>query len=64
MVAEVIILVNPYTYNFLKDLTHSALMHLCLIRPELQNVKKITQIKSFKPNFTQEKRVNLHKFTT
>ena len=26
MGAEVIILVNPYTYNFLKGLTHSALV--------------------------------------
>ena len=28
MGAEVIILANPYTYNFLKGLTHSALMTL------------------------------------
>ena len=26
MGAEVIILANPYTYNFLKGLTHSALL--------------------------------------
>ena len=26
MGAEVIILANPYTYNFLKGLTHSAMM--------------------------------------
>ena len=28
MGAEVIILVNPYTYNFLKGLTHSALKYI------------------------------------
>ena len=27
MGAEVIILANPYTYNFIKGLTHSALLH-------------------------------------
>ena len=30
MGAEVIILANPYTYNFLKGLTHSALVHWTL----------------------------------
>ena len=31
---------------------------------ELRNVKILTQIKSFKPNFTQRKRVNCNKFNT
>ena len=31
MGAEVIILANPYTYNFLKGLTHSALKRTFLI---------------------------------
>ena len=40
MEAEVIILANPYTYNFLKGLTHSALVEAFLVPPRIGSVHK------------------------
>ena len=51
MGAEVIILFNPYTYNFLKGLTHSAVLtsHAghslsCLAWPELARIYVATMM--------------------
>ena len=54
MGAEVIILANPYTYNFLKGLTHSALVRLqmCVFKAVARDDTKshCLQLFDFSPN--------------